>query len=102
MLHFWNPNYRCFTFEDIDITHTIEEYAQILNFPNNPPKVYFRKGIGDTVVEVTKLLHIDKIGQYRTIDGTFKWKLIEARLKTNKDEGKLGDKRYQVVVFTIF
>jgi hypothetical protein len=58
MLHFWNPYYRCFTFGDIDITRTIEEYAQILNFPNNPHKVYFRKRIGDTTAEVTKLLHI--------------------------------------------
>jgi hypothetical protein len=50
----------------------------------------------------TQLLKSLNRDTYRTIDGSFKWKLIEARLKTNKDEGKLGDKRYQVVVFAIF
>jgi hypothetical protein len=40
----------------------IKEYAQILNFL----KVYFRQRIGDTDVEITKLLHLNKIGQYRT------------------------------------
>jgi hypothetical protein len=56
----------------------------------------------ETTVVVTKLLYLDKIGQYRTTNGSFKWKLIEDRLKTNKDEGKLGDERYQVVAFAIF
>jgi len=75
---------------------TIEEYTQILNFPH---KVYFRQRIEDTFAKIAKLLHFDKIGQYRTINGSFKWNLIE---KINKDEGKLGDERYQVVAFVIF
>jgi hypothetical protein len=53
--------------------------------------VYFKKRIGDTIVEVVKLLHLDKICQYRTTDGSFKWKFIEVRLKISKYEGKLGD-----------
>jgi hypothetical protein len=27
LMHFWNPGYICFTFGDIDMTPTIEEYA---------------------------------------------------------------------------
>jgi len=50
----------------------------------------------------TQLLKSLNCYTYRTIDGSFKWKLIEARLKTNKDEGKLRDKRYQIVVVAIF
>ena len=43
LMHLWDPSYRCFTFGDIDMTPTIEEYAQILSFPHNPHKVYFRQ-----------------------------------------------------------
>ena len=45
LMYFWDPNYRCFTFGNIDMTPTIEEYAQILSFPHNPHKVYFRQKI---------------------------------------------------------
>ena len=27
LIHFWDPSYRCFTFKDVDMTPTIEEYA---------------------------------------------------------------------------
>jgi hypothetical protein len=43
LMHFWDPSYRCFTFGDIDMTPTLEEYAQILSFPNDPYKVYSDK-----------------------------------------------------------
>jgi len=48
------------------MTPTIEEYAQILNFPNDPDKVYFRQRIEDTIAKVVKLLRIDQVNQYRT------------------------------------
>lgn len=32
----------------------------------------------------------------------FKWKLIDNKLKEDKDKGKLGEEKYQVVVFFIF
>lgn len=56
----------------------------------------------DIIVEVTKLLCLDKIGQYRATNESFKWKLIEPQIKTNKDERKLRDERYQEVAFSIF
>jgi len=101
-LHFWDPNYKCSTFKDIDMTLIITDYTQILNFPNSSHKVYFKQKIRDTTAKVAKLLHLDKIYRYKTTYGSFKWKLIEARLNTNKNEGKLGDERYQAVVFAIF
>ncbi|KAL9405528.1 hypothetical protein Peur_002500 [Populus x canadensis] len=42
LMHFWDSSYKCFTFGDVDMTPTLEEYAQILSFPNDPYKVYFR------------------------------------------------------------
>jgi hypothetical protein len=50
LLHLWDPNYKCFTFRDIDVTPTIQEYDQILNFPNDPHKVYFKQRIRDTII----------------------------------------------------
>lgn len=32
----------------------------------------------------------------------FKWKIIENKLKTDKEKGKLGEERYQIIAFAIF
>jgi hypothetical protein len=34
MIGFWDPEYRCFTFDTVDMTPTIEEYESLLNCPN--------------------------------------------------------------------
>ncbi|KAL9346086.1 hypothetical protein Peur_060939 [Populus x canadensis] len=94
--------YKCFTFRDIDLTLTIEEYAQILNFPNVYYKVYFIQRIGGMTIEIAKLLHLDQVDQYRTTNEKFKWKFIETKLKTYKDEWNLGEERYQTDVLVIF
>ncbi|MED6224689.1 hypothetical protein PIB30_086467 [Stylosanthes scabra] len=31
MLQFWDPSYQCFTFNQFDLTPSIEEYAKLLN-----------------------------------------------------------------------
>ena len=47
MLHFWDPFYRCFTFNQHDMTPTIEEYDELLGMKNVvKDKVYFRDGKG--------------------------------------------------------
>ena len=102
LTHFWDPNYRCFTFGNIDMTPTIEEYAQILSFPHNPLKVYFRQKIEDTVQEVIKLLHLDPMGQYMTSSGDFKWKAIENKLKADKDKRRLREEGHRLIAFAIF
>jgi len=61
LMHFWNPGYRYFTFGDVDMTPTIEEYAQILNFLNDHHKVYFRQRIENTTAEVAKLLYLNQV-----------------------------------------
>ena len=41
---FWNPSYRCFTFNHKDLTPTVEEYAALLRIsPPNPNKVFWKK-----------------------------------------------------------
>jgi hypothetical protein len=40
------------------MTPTIEGYVQILNFSNEPHKVYFRQRIENTIAEVIKIPRI--------------------------------------------
>ena len=47
MLHFWDPFYHCFTFNQHDMTPTIEEYDELLDIKNVvKDKVYVRDGKG--------------------------------------------------------
>jgi len=48
LLSFWDPSYRCFTFRNIDMTPTMEEYERVLDFPNNGRKIYLRRKFKDT------------------------------------------------------
>ncbi|KAL4376932.1 hypothetical protein GQ457_02G030970 [Hibiscus cannabinus] len=34
LIKFWNPGYRCFTFNSIDLMPTVEEYSELLRVPN--------------------------------------------------------------------
>ena len=41
---FWDPSYRCFTFNHEDLTPIVEEYAALLRIsPPNPNKVFWNK-----------------------------------------------------------
>ena len=41
---FWDPSYRCFTFNQEDRTPTVEEYTALLRIlPPNPDKVFWKK-----------------------------------------------------------
>ena len=38
---FWDPSYQCFTFNQEDLTLTVEEYIALLKVsPQNPDKVF--------------------------------------------------------------
>lgn len=47
-------------------------------------------------------MYLEKVGQCNIIDRGFKWKSIEARIKKNIKNGKLGNKWYKIVAFAIF
>ena len=43
-ISYWDPSYRCFTFNQEDMTPTIEEYATLLKIaPPNTNKVFWKK-----------------------------------------------------------
>ena len=45
MLHFQDPSYCCFTFNQLGMTPTIEDYDELLNIRNVvKDKVYFQDG----------------------------------------------------------
>ena len=42
---FWDLSYRCFTFNQEDLTQTVEEYAALLRIsPPNSDKIFWKKG----------------------------------------------------------
>ncbi|KAG4163061.1 hypothetical protein ERO13_D01G148150v2 [Gossypium hirsutum] len=46
MVHFWDPTYRCFMFNELDIVWTIEEYSTLLHYDfRDPLKVYWKQNI---------------------------------------------------------
>ena len=68
-LNFWDPSYRCFTFGNINMTPTLEEYERILDFPNNSHRIYHRRRFEGTTLEVVSLLGLGKNNQCRVAEG---------------------------------
>ncbi|MBA0676862.1 hypothetical protein Goari_018312 [Gossypium aridum] len=41
MVHFWDPTYRCFTFNKMDMVPTIEEYYTLFHYDfRDPLRIY--------------------------------------------------------------
>ncbi|MBA0626899.1 hypothetical protein Godav_004479, partial [Gossypium davidsonii] len=42
MVHFWDPTYRCFMFNEVDMVPTIEEYSTLLHYDfKDPLRIYW-------------------------------------------------------------
>ncbi|MBA0794416.1 hypothetical protein Gohar_018745 [Gossypium harknessii] len=37
MVYFWDPTYRCFTFNEVDMVPTINEYSTLLHYDFRDP-----------------------------------------------------------------
>ncbi|MBA0731570.1 hypothetical protein Golax_023077, partial [Gossypium laxum] len=46
MVHFWDPTYRCFTFNEVHMVWTIEEYSTLLHYDFRDPDA-MGKAYGD-------------------------------------------------------
>ena len=58
---FWDPSYRCFTFNYEDLTPTMEEYTALLRIsPTNPNNVFWKKS--------KKVLFRKKLAQMTNMD----------------------------------
>ncbi|MBA0759049.1 hypothetical protein Gotri_021987 [Gossypium trilobum] len=41
MVRFWDPTYRCFTFNEVDMISTIEEYSTLFHYDfRDPLRIY--------------------------------------------------------------
>jgi hypothetical protein len=64
LINFWYPDYRCFSFENVDLCPTIEEYGMLMEFPNNLHKVYFPLKSDKVIPKLAKLLRVLYLGRY--------------------------------------
>jgi hypothetical protein len=104
MIHFWDPDYRCFTFRNVDMTPTIEEYSVLTEFPEDAYKVYFRQRIDDTMDELAKLLGIPQLIPYREKDnsGGLRWKRLEELLIAKKTNPGAKLEKHRILALGIF
>ena len=73
IMPFWDLSYRCFTFNQEDMTPTIEEYTSLLRIgTSNPNKVFWKKTkrVG-FVKKMSQIMGIDAmvIGQVKSQKG---------------------------------
>ena len=64
LMHFWDPEYQYFTFGNINMCPTMEEYGLLTKFPPNLYKVYFyqrRDKVLTKFAELIKVLDFHKI-----------------------------------------
>ncbi|KAJ4843767.1 hypothetical protein Tsubulata_034602 [Turnera subulata] len=62
MVEYWDPTYRCFTFGQVDMTPTIEEYQRLLGFPTTPYTPYLHDPQGDMMDKVEFLFPSFRVG----------------------------------------
>ena len=70
LVHFWDPDYRCFSFGSIDLCPTVEEYGLLIEFPNNLYQIYFPLRSDKIIPELSKLLRISNLEKFLEKNGT--------------------------------
>ncbi|MBA0717470.1 hypothetical protein Golax_005285 [Gossypium laxum] len=46
MVRFWDPTYRCFTFNEVDMVPTIKEYSTIFHYDfRDPLRIYWKQNV---------------------------------------------------------
>ena len=108
MLHFWDPSYRCFTFNQHDMTPTIEEYEELLDMKNvAKDKVYIRDGKGakrqlSKIMDV-KACELEKYmkekGNNCCLSSDYLLKFIQEHINSEKGQAMLALAIYGLVIF---
>ncbi|EOY03000.1 Uncharacterized protein TCM_017392 [Theobroma cacao] len=92
IVQFWDPSYRCFVFNKVDMTPTIEEYSSLLRIDHmQPDKIYWRaqktghrrklaKLLGMTTVEVDQ--HLKKKGDTECLP----WSFLNGYIKKHMED----------------
>ncbi|XVF76190.1 hypothetical protein PTKIN_Ptkin13bG0246800 [Pterospermum kingtungense] len=93
-VQFWDPSYRCFTFNQIDLTPTLEEYTALLGLEfHRPDKIFLKREKPEYAKNLSSILgikreafsaHIKKKGDHECLTKKFLCDFIQRHLE---DEG---------------
>jgi ribosomal protein S15P/S13E len=98
IVHFWDPDYRCFSFGSIDLCPTMEEYGMLTEFPNNLYRIYLPLRSDKIIPELSKLLRISNLEKFLEKNATgLKWRILEIEL-----EKKSGLEKERLIALGIF
>ncbi|EOY10682.1 Uncharacterized protein TCM_025984 [Theobroma cacao] len=109
IVQFWDPSYRCFVFNKVDMVPTIEEYSALLQIDlDNPDKIYWRgqktghrrklaKMMGITSAEVDQNLR--KKGDNECIPWSFLRSYIMKQRDTEQGQLVMALAIYGLVIF---
>ena len=82
LVHFWDPDYRCFSFGSIDLCPTMKEYGMLTEFPNPLYRIYFPMRSDKIILELLKLLKISNLEKFLEKNATgLKWRMLEIELE---------------------
>jgi hypothetical protein len=82
LVHFWDPDYRCFSFGSIDLCPTMEEYGMLTKFPNNLYMIYFPLRSDKIIPELSKLLKIANVEKFLEKNATgLKWSVARQKIR---------------------
>ncbi|MBA0834093.1 hypothetical protein Goarm_006478 [Gossypium armourianum] len=101
MIHFWDPTYRCFMFNEVDMVLTIEEYSTLLHYDfRDLLRIYWKQNVNfwrllanlmGLPVDIVKLRLKDKNSPY------ISWSDIRDVMgKAN------GDRHLKLFAFTVY
>eukprot|EP00258_Populus_trichocarpa_P033489 XP_024449508.1 uncharacterized protein LOC112326280 [Populus trichocarpa] len=87
LINFWDPDYRCFSFGNVDLCPTVEEYGMLMEFPKHLHKVYFPLRSDKVIPELSKLLKIPYLSRFLEKNASgLKWKFLEIELERKKSQ----------------
>ena len=90
LVHFWDPDYRCFSFGSIDLCPTVEEHGLLTEFPNDLYQIYSPLRSDKIIPELSKLLRISNLEKFMEKNGVgLKWKMLELEKKSGVEEERL-------------
>jgi len=64
IVHFWDPDYLCFSFGSIYLCPTMKEYGMLTEFPNNLYRIYLPLRSDKIIPELSKLLRISNLEKF--------------------------------------
>ena len=87
LINFWDPDYRYFSFGNVDFYPTVEEYGMLMELPKHLHKVYFPLRNDKVIPELSKLLKIPYLSRFLEKNAIgLKLKFLEVKLERKKSQ----------------